>query len=448
MKRFLIGLFLLASQSLAAVQVCPRMPVQAAVTSNFLTAISAAGAVTVAQPAYSDLSGNPQLSTLLNNLGLSASISSNTLVIALKQADGSTDPASGSGAVSLSYRSSTQTTGSFSVSSYTGAASITLSATDSLGVTSGGDALLFVYSIDDTSDELGVSATRFDDGEVKSATALTAGAEVSPTVLYATSAHTSKPIRLIGRVNATWSNPNWGTISSVAVAPFPAALQVQVFTADGTWVAPRGVTRAFVLGRGGSGGGGGGSNNATAASGGGGGGAVSVMYATDVVPATSYSITIGAQGSSGAGGTTNGADGGGGSASTFGSLISFKPGHGGPGGANRDQQRLATWSYFGAGPGGHGGVGKTSTTSACGDGAPSGVAVGGACNATNDAGGGGGGDGPGGAGGAGGTTNPGVGGTNGTTGGGGGGGGYASSTGNGGAGGTGTTGRIAVYWYE
>lgn len=69
------------------------------------------------------------------------------------------------------------------------------------------------------------------------------------------------------------------------------------FTSAGaqTWVCPAGVTRAKVTVIGG-GGAGGGSGGATGAGGGGGAGGTAVKWFTDLVPGTTYNLTVGAAG--------------------------------------------------------------------------------------------------------------------------------------------------------
>lgn len=96
-----------------------------------------------------------------------------------------------------------------------------------------------------------------------------------------------------------------------------------VFTANGSWTAPTGITSAQVILVGGGGGGGGGSS--AVAGGGGGGGQVIVKNVT-VVPGTNYAINIGAGGQGGQGSiltatdVTNTLPGVNGGSTTFGTL--------------------------------------------------------------------------------------------------------------------------------
>lgn len=209
----------------------------------------------------------------LVNVGISASISANTLIVALTQSDGSTNCSVGN-PCTASFRSATATTASFTSVSFTAANSITLGTTDSIGSMASTAQDVYVYLVSDTTSEICLSGTIFDEGFVQSATALTAGAEVTRTTLYCTSAHTSKPIRLIGKVRATWSNPNWGTLANATIVPFNRVKTptIQTFTSGTTqtYTTPSGVSYIKVRMVGGGGGGAGsGTTNGTAATNGG-----------------------------------------------------------------------------------------------------------------------------------------------------------------------------------
>lgn len=138
----------------------------------------------------------------LTNVGVSATLSSNTLIVALKQADGSTDPTTGSPAYAA-FRSATQTTGGYSRVSFTAAASVTLGTTASLGFTSGSSGTLFAYLVNDSTNEVCVAGAQLDESALYNATATPS---TSPSTLYCPSAHTSRPIRAIGMVVATWTS--------------------------------------------------------------------------------------------------------------------------------------------------------------------------------------------------------------------------------------------------
>ena len=86
------------------------------------------------------------------------------------------------------------------------------------------------------------------------------------------------------------------------------------FTSSGTWTCPAGVTKIITIG---CGGGAGGSYDGTYT---GGGGSEAVLYILDVVPNTSYTVTIGA---GGAGGTVSVIPGLGG-ASSIGTIVTWE----------------------------------------------------------------------------------------------------------------------------
>lgn len=91
-----------------------------------------------------------------------------------------------------------------------------------------------------------------------------------------------------------------------------ARITIKEFTSSGSWTCPAGVTKILTIG---CGGGAGGSGALTAEAG---GGSEAVLHVVDVVPNTSYTITIGAGGA----GVTTG-DGGRGTDTTLGALVTW-----------------------------------------------------------------------------------------------------------------------------
>ena len=128
------------------------------------------------------------------------------------------------------------------------------------------------------------------------------------------------------------SGSNWRVIdimksSGLAVTvTAPKQLKVLTFLSSTTWTCPAGVTSIYFDGCGGGGGAGGG---ATTSPGGGGGGAQAVKGTNlTTVPATVYTVTIGAGGTGATGGGNNGSAG---SSTSLGALITLAGGGGGQG---------------------------------------------------------------------------------------------------------------------
>lgn len=134
------------------------------------------------------------------NLGLSASVASNALTIALTQNDGSTN-ATAANPVVIGFRNITSTTGSYSRQAITSSLSITVPSGASLGQTSGMNQYVWVYALLNSGVvQLGVSGVElFSDYSVQSSTTISSGS-TSGTTLYSTTGVGSVPIRLIGRV--------------------------------------------------------------------------------------------------------------------------------------------------------------------------------------------------------------------------------------------------------
>lgn len=157
------------------------------------------------------------------NLGLACSVGSSALTVALKQADGSTNPSTGAAAVKIAFRSSTATSGAYNQRSVTAALSLVVSSGSTLGTVSGVAATLYVYAIDNAGTvELAISQMRYSDSAVISTTAEGgAGAADSNTIIYSTTARSNVPIRLIGVITATEATAGtWATApSNVATGP-------------------------------------------------------------------------------------------------------------------------------------------------------------------------------------------------------------------------------------
>lgn len=165
--------------------------------------------------------------TTINNMGLSTSVAASALTIALKQADGSTDPASGSGNVNISFRSSTVTGGGYSIRTVSAALSLVVPSGATLGFSSGSTCYAYVYLIDNAGTvELGISSAWLDEQSVQTSTAIDTSSDSNG--FYSTSARTSKAIRMIARLKYTTA-PN-GTYSAipdeVSLVTNPAAARI------------------------------------------------------------------------------------------------------------------------------------------------------------------------------------------------------------------------------
>jgi len=140
-----------------------------------------------------------------NNLALTASVGSNALTIALKNRAGA-DPSSGD-AVKISMRNGTATNGTWNIRTISSAMNLIVSSGSTLGHASGVASYIYVYLIDSDgvgTMKLGVSSTLFDDKTLQTTVAGGgAGAADSFSIIYSDAAYSSKPIRVIGRLNST-----------------------------------------------------------------------------------------------------------------------------------------------------------------------------------------------------------------------------------------------------
>lgn len=205
----------------------------------------------------------------LSNLGLSTSVAANAMTVALKQRDGTSNPASGSGAVGVTFRSSTLTTGGYTTVSVTASTSITIPSGATLGSTNNNAAYFYVYAINNAGTvELAVSSKIWDEALLWNTTAISSGS-TSALLLYSTTARTNVSVRLIGKVGysevtaGTWAS----NATSVAVGFFSEPANdfigtAQTFNSNGTYVVPVGVSLISVTACGGGGGGGSGSASA------------------------------------------------------------------------------------------------------------------------------------------------------------------------------------------
>jgi hypothetical protein len=163
-------------------------------------------------------------SYILQNLGVASSVATSAMTIALKQADGATDPTTAPSDVKIGFRSSTAASGAFNIRSATAATSIVIPASATLGQASALNQYVWLYALDNAGTvELAVSGVNlFADNTIQSTTAISAAA-TSGSVLYSTTARTNVPIRLIGRllVNETTAGTWAANATDVTTSPKP-----------------------------------------------------------------------------------------------------------------------------------------------------------------------------------------------------------------------------------
>lgn len=163
-------------------------------------------------------------SYILQNLGLATSVGSSAITVALKQSDGATDPASGSGVVTIGFRSATGSSGAYSLIGISSALSIVIPSGATLGQISAVNQYVWVYALNNAGTiELAVSGINvFKDSSVASTTAIS-GSSTSGSTLYSTTARTNVAIRLIGRllVNEATAGTWASNATEIALAPEP-----------------------------------------------------------------------------------------------------------------------------------------------------------------------------------------------------------------------------------
>lgn len=196
-------------------------------TTNVLVGIGSDGQVLTADSAstpglkWSTPTAAPVYSSEIYNLGLAISVATNAMTIALKQSNGSTDPSTGASAVKIAFRDATATNADANEVSTTGALSVVIPSGTTIGTISSATHYIYVYAINNAGTvALGVSLALLDEGTIQSSSAISGGATAS--VLYSTSALTSKAIRLLGRIKVSEGTAGtWATAASeVSLAPF------------------------------------------------------------------------------------------------------------------------------------------------------------------------------------------------------------------------------------
>jgi hypothetical protein len=151
----------------------------------------------------------------LKNIGVSTSVGSSAMTINLLGKNLAAP--SGSNPVNISFRDSTSATGDYVVRTVSGATSITIPSSATLGGQSNFLQYIYLVAIDNSGTvELGVIGSRFDldDGSIQSSTTISSSATDWNTI-YSTTGRTSKAIRILARIGYTQSSAGtWATNSS------------------------------------------------------------------------------------------------------------------------------------------------------------------------------------------------------------------------------------------
>ncbi len=170
----------------------------------------------------------------LSNLGLSATVASNALTIALKTKAG-IDPTANS-PVRFGFRNSTTTNGTYDQLSVTSSLSLVISSGSTLGIAASTSTYLYVYAINNSgSVELAVSQILVDEGSLISTTAEGgAGGADSNRLIYSTTARSNVPVRLIGRLKVNLTTPGtWSTIpTETSIVPFDKGILIAKYVSN------------------------------------------------------------------------------------------------------------------------------------------------------------------------------------------------------------------------
>lgn len=138
-------------------------------------------ATTTGGLAWSTPSNGTSAGTLYN-AGVSNSATAGALTINLKQADGATDPTSGTGAVIVGLRNATQAVGGYNVRTIVEPLSMSLSVGTTLGLTPNQNNNLWIYAIDSDGAgtmQMAVSTVRQDEGTVMNVAPESAAATIT-----------------------------------------------------------------------------------------------------------------------------------------------------------------------------------------------------------------------------------------------------------------------------
>lgn len=146
---------------------------------------------------------------------LTFSVGSSAMTINMKSAAGA--DGSSTAPISMLFRSATLSSAAINVRQVTAALSLVVSSGSTLGMTNATDKWLYVYALDNSGTvELAISATNYGKHFIGTSVAEGgAGAADSAITIYSTTARTSVPMRLLGRVRSNQTTA--GTWAAVPV---------------------------------------------------------------------------------------------------------------------------------------------------------------------------------------------------------------------------------------
>ena len=304
---------------------------------------------------------------LLKNVGLSVSAAAGAMTVALKQANGSTNPTTGIGRSEVLFRSTTLTSGAQSLIDFDAALSLVIPSGATLDFQNGDDARVYVYLYYDGTDKgLAVTSKRVDETQLYSLVGIGTGSDSN--AIYADANRTTAALRLIGMFQVstittagTWTTPTY--VAPVSSMPFrKGLLATKVITSTSTYYKNPDADFIVVEVVGGGGGGGGaeggaGTGGSSSSGGGGAGGGMAVKTILNSAVGDTESVTIGAAGTAGA--ASGGGNGGTGGTSSFGAHCSATGGSGGSGDAALSSSTSVNESGGQGGAGSGGDINKT-----------------------------------------------------------------------------------------
>jgi hypothetical protein len=183
----------------------------------------------------------PSSSLELSNFSIAASVGSNNLTIAFKDAGGS-DCSAGSQA-KIGFRSTTATSGAYSQRSLAAAASLVISNGSSLALAASRAGFIFVYAIDNSGTiEVAASTRLYKEKDLVTTTAEGGAGGADSRTIYSTTARTGVACRLVGLIEITpGASHAWSAAPScVSTWPFEIPRVYARYTTDAGNVLSRG----------------------------------------------------------------------------------------------------------------------------------------------------------------------------------------------------------------